>query len=219
MQALGFRRPNQVREAVYRHLKDLLLSGRFAPGERLSEPLLAQELGVSRTPVREALMRLAEEGLVELVPGKGARVRAFSPEEVEEVYGVRALLEGEAAREAAQRATPWELTELEAYLKAIDEVAAEDYPEQMRRDLEFHRALVRLSGNKTLFRLYEDLLSSLALVRSALPTLSQEAATRREHWAILEALRRRDPEGAKRAVEAHVGRFRDLVVRRLKGGV
>ena len=113
MQTLGFRRPNQVREAVYRHLKDLLLSGRFSPGERLSEPLLAQELGVSRTPVREALMRLAEEGLVELVPGKGARVRVFAPEEVEEVYGVRALLEGEAAREAALRATPWELAELE----------------------------------------------------------------------------------------------------------
>lgn len=219
MQALGFRRPNQVREAVYRHLKALLLSGRFAPGERLSEPLLAQELGVSRTPVREALMRLAEEGLVELVPGKGARVRAFSPEEVEEVYGVRALLEGEAAREAALRATPWELAELEARLRAIDEAGAEDYPEQMRRDLEFHRALVRLSGNKTLFRLYEDLLSSLALVRSALPNLSQEEATRREHWAILEALRRRDPEGARRAVEAHVGRFRHLVVERLKGGV
>ncbi len=54
MQTLGFRRPNQVREAVYRHLRDLLLSGRFAPGERLSEPLLAQDLGVSRTPVREA---------------------------------------------------------------------------------------------------------------------------------------------------------------------
>lgn len=79
MQALGFRRPNQVREAVYRHLKERLLSGRFAPGERLSEPLLAQELGVSRTPVREALMRLAEEGLVELVPGRGARVRTFCP--------------------------------------------------------------------------------------------------------------------------------------------
>lgn len=220
MQTLGFRRPNQVREAVYRHLKDLLLSGRFAPGERLSEPLLAQELGVSRTPVREALMRLAEEGLVELVPGRGARVRIFSPEEVEEVYGVRALLEGEAAREAALRATPWELADLEARLKAIDEAPPEDYPEQMRRDLEFHRALVRLSGNKTLYRLYEDLLSSLALVRSTLPTLSQEETTRKEHQAILEALRRRDPEGAKRVVEAHVYRFRDLVVTRLrKGGI
>ncbi len=62
-----------------------IMAGRFAPGERLSEPLLAQELGVSRTPVREALMRLAEEGLVELVPGRGARVRVFAPEEVEEV--------------------------------------------------------------------------------------------------------------------------------------
>ena len=218
MQTLGFRRPNQVREAVYRHLKDLLLSGRFAPGERLSEPLLAQELGVSRTPVREALMRLAEEGLVELVPGRGARVRVFAPEEVEEVYGVRALLEGEAAREAALRAMPWELDALEERLRAIDEASPEDYPEQMRRDLEFHRALVRLSGNKTLYRLYEDLLSSLALVRSALPTLSQEETTRKEHRAILEALRRRDPEGAKRAVEAHVFRFRDLVVGRLRKG-
>ena len=187
MQTLGFRRPNQVREAVYRHLKDLLLSGRFSPGERLSEPLLAQELGVSRTPVREALMRLAEEGLVELVPGKGARVRVFAPEEVEEVYGVRALLEGEAAREAALRATPWELAELERLLQAIDEAPREDYPEQMRRDLEFHRALVRLSGNRTLYRLYEDLLATLALARSALPTLSQDEATRREHRAIQEA--------------------------------
>ena len=210
MQTLGFRRPNQVREAVYRHLKDLLLSGRFSPGERLSEPLLAQELGVSR------LMRLAEEGLVELVPGKGARVRVFAPEEVEEVYGVRALLEGEAAREAALRATPWELAELERLLQAIDEALREDYPEQMRRDLEFHRALVRLSGNRTLYRLYEDLLATLALARSALPTLSQDEATRREHRAILEALLHRDPEGARRAVEAHVFRFRDLVVGRLR---
>ncbi|EIA38744.1 MAG: GntR family transcriptional regulator [Thermus sp.] len=220
MQTLGFRRPNQVREAVYGHLKDLLLSGRFAPGERLSEPLLAQELGVSRTPVREALMRLSEEGLVELVPGKGARVKAFTPEEVEEVYGVRALLEGEAAREAALRAMPWELDALEERLRAIDEASPEDYPEQMRRDLEFHRALVRLSGNRTLYRLYEDLLSTLALARSALPTLSQDEATRREHRAILMALRRKDPEGAKKAVEAHVYRFRDLVVAKLrKGGV
>jgi DNA-binding GntR family transcriptional regulator len=218
MQALGFRRPNQLREAVYRHLKDLLLSGRFAPEERLSEPLLAQELGVSRTPVREALMRLAEEGLVELVPGKGARVRRFAPEEVEEVYGVRALLEGEAARLAALRATPWELKELEERLEAIDQAPREDFAEQMRRDLEFHRALVRLSGNRTLFRLYEDLLSSLALVRSALPNLSQEETTRREHRAILEALKARDPEGARRAVEAHVERFKRLVLERLKEG-
>ncbi|WP_117237567.1 GntR family transcriptional regulator [Thermus sediminis] len=215
MQVTGFRRPNQVREAVYGHLRGLLLSGRFAPGERLSEPLLAKELGVSRTPVREALMRLAEEGLVELVPGKGARVRVFTPEEVEEVYGARALLEGEAAREAALRATPWELSQLEAALKAIDEAPEGDYPEQMRRDLEFHRTLVRLSGNKTLYGLYEDLLATLALVRSAVPMLSQEEATRREHQAILEALRARDPEGARRAVEAHVFRFRDLVVGRL----
>ncbi|WP_337845951.1 GntR family transcriptional regulator [Thermus sp.] len=218
MHALGFRRPNQLREAVYRHLKDLLLSGRFAPGERLSEPLLAQELGVSRTPVREAFMRLAEEGLVELVPGKGARVRRFSPEEVEEVYGVRALLEGEAARLAALRATLWELEELKERLKAIDEAPREDYAEQMRRDLEFHRTLVRLSGNRTLFRLYEDLLSSLALARSALPNLSQEETTREEHRAILEALKARDPEGARRAVEAHVERFKGLVLEHLKEG-
>ena len=86
----------------------------------------------------------------------------------------------------------------------------------MRRDLEFHRALVRLSGNRTLYRLYEDLLATLALARSALPTLSQDEATRREHRAILEALLHRDPEGARRAVEAHVFRFRDLVVGRLR---
>ncbi len=219
MQTRAFHRPHQVREAVYRHLKGLILSGRLLPGAKLSEPALAQDLGVSRTPIREALVRLSEEGLVELLPGRGARVRRLSPEEVEEVYQVRALLEGEAAKEAALRASRGELGELEALLQAIDEAPPEDYPEQMRRDLEFHRALVRLSGNRTLLRLYEDLLSALALARSTLPTLSQEERTRREHWAILEALRARDPEGARKAVEAHVHRFKALVLAKLKEGI
>ncbi len=217
MHPRGFHRPHPVREAVYRHLKDLLLAGRFAPGERLSEPLLAQTLGVSRTPIREALVRLAEEGLVELIPGRGARVRRFSPEEVEEVYGVRALLEAEAARALALRAGPEEVGALEALLLAIDQAPKEDYPEQMRRDLDFHRALVRLSGNRTLYRLYEDLLALLSLIRNTLPTLSQAEETRREHWAILEALRARDPEGAARAVVAHIERFKRLVLQALGG--
>lgn len=208
---LSFARPKQLREAVYDHVKALLLSGAYPPGARLSEVALAQTLGASRTPVREALMRLAEEGLVELVPGKGARVRVFTPEEVEEVYTVRALLEGEAAKEAALRATPEGLRGLERLLQAIDEAPPEDHLEQMRRDLEFHQALVRLSGNRTLFRLYEDLLSTLALIRAAEPTRSQDPETKSQHRAILEALLSRDAEEAKRAVERHIAYFRDLV--------
>ncbi len=211
----GFARPKQLREAVYEHLKALLLSGAYPPGARLSEVALAEVLGASRTPIREAFQRLAKEGLLELLPGRGARVRRFAPEEVEEVYGVRALLEGEAAREAALKATPEGLEELERLLQAIDEAPPQDHLEQMRRDLEFHKALVRLSGNRTLYRLYEDLLSPLALVRAAEPTRSQDPETRRQHRAILEALRRRNAEEAKRAVERHLAYFRDLVRRQL----
>ena len=106
---MDFQRPSSVREAAYGHLRDSILRGSLLPGTRISEPNLAEQLGISRTPVREALQRLSQEGLVELTPAKGARVRVLSAEEVREVYEARAMLEGEAARLAAERASEGEM--------------------------------------------------------------------------------------------------------------
>jgi len=205
-----------VREAAYAHLREAILGGRLVPGERISEPGLAETLGISRTPVREALQRLAQEGLVELVPAKGARVRVLRPEEVREVYEVRALLEAEAARLAARHASLDELSHLAGLLAALDSIPRECYLEQMQVDFEFHTRLVEAAHNRTLARIYGDLRSSLALVRSFQQTLSQHPKTRQQHQNILHALRQRDPEQAALAAREHVLYFRDIVTRAIK---
>lgn len=211
-----FQRPHSVREAAYAHLRGAILMGALSPGARISEPGLAQELGVSRTPVREALQRLAQEGLVELLPGKGARVRVLSAEEVREVYDVRALLEGEAAALAAQNATEAELNRLERLLQALDALPKEAYAKQMQVDFDFHTALIEAAHNKTLARIYADLRSSLTLIRSFQQTLSQHPKTRAQHRAIVSALKARNPAKAAEAVRAHVQYFRDLVMQSLQ---
>jgi len=211
-----FQRPHSVREAAYAHLRGAILAGSLLPGARISEPGLAQELGISRTPVREALQRLAQEGLVELLPGKGARVRVLSAEEVREVYDVRALLEGEAAALAAQNATEAELNRLERLLQALDALPKEAYAQQMQVDFDFHTALVEAAHNKTLARIYADLRSSLTLIRSFQQTLSQHPRTRQQHQAILAALKAHDPAGAAEAARVHVRYFRDLVMQSLQ---
>jgi DNA-binding GntR family transcriptional regulator len=211
-----FQRPHSVREAAYAHLRGAILAGSLLPGARISEPGLAQELGISRTPVREALQRLAQEGLVELLPGKGARVRVLSAEEVREVYDVRALIEGEAAALAAQNAMEAELNRLEKLLLELDALPAEAYAQQMQVDFDFHTALVEAAHNKTLARIYADLRSSLTLIRSFQQTLSQHPRARQQHQAILAALKAHDPARAAEAARTHVRYFRDLVMQSLQ---
>ncbi|RDI95402.1 GntR family transcriptional regulator [Meiothermus sp. QL-1] len=211
----ALQRPRSLREAAYIRLREDILQGLLPPGTRILEPELAQSLGVSRTPVREALQRLAQEGLVELVPGRGARVRVLLLEEVREVYEVRALLEGEAAALAAERASQAELGVLEALLSTLEGLPKDDHTRQMQVDLEFHTTLVAAAHHKTLARIYEELRSSLALVRGFQRALSQHPTTQAQHRAILAALKSRDPERAAQAARAHVFYFRDLVAQRL----
>ncbi len=205
-----------MREAVYERLKKAIIEGELAPGARMLELELADRLGVSRTPVREALVRLAQEGLAELLPGRGARVRVLTPGEVAEVYEVRAALEAEAARLAATRADQEELAELSEYAQAIERLPRKALAEQTRADARFHATLVALSKNRELERLFHQLDAKLALARRFSADENQSQRTRAEHRAILEALHRRDPEAAARAARAHIERFKALVVERLE---
>ena len=211
-----FQRPHSVREAAYTHLRGSILAGSLPPGARISEPGLAEQLGISRTPVREALQRLSQEGLVELLPGKGARVRILSADEAREVYEVRALLEAEAAALATQNASAAELIALKKQLDLLNSLPVDDYLRQMQVDFDFHTALVEAAHNRTLARIYADLRSSLTLIRSFQQTLSQHPKTRQQHETIVEALLARDPEKAARAAREHVRYFRDLVVQSLE---
>ncbi len=153
---------------------------------------------------------------MELLPGKGARVRTLSANEVREVYDVRALLEAEAAALAAQNASAAELNALKKRLDLLDNLPADDYVRQMQVDFDFHTALVEAAHNRTLARIYADLRSSLTLIRSFQRTLSQHPKTRQQHQAIIKALLAHDPQKAAQAAREHVYYFRDLVVRSLE---
>ncbi len=209
-------RPGLVRQAAYEKLKELIISGRLGPGEHLGEPALAEALGVSRTPVREALQRLAQEGLVEMTPGKGARVRLLTPTEVDDVYEVRALIEGEAAFRAASRCDASGLARLEAALLELEGAEPGDYASQIAADASFHSLLVAAAGNQVLEQVFHDLDAALALTRQFSRDLNQTPETRQQHHAILLAIRARDPEAARRAALRHVKAFKDTVMARIR---
>lgn len=193
-----------LREEVKNVLLERILSGHYAPGERLVETRIAEELGVSQAPVREALRDLQSVRLVETVPFRGARVRAVSDAELIEVYPIRGALEEVAAREAAKR-LQGDVTALEEEIKAMAQ--ARDLREQVEHDVRFHQLIVEASGNSRLIEIWASLhveaRTAITAVRTGLTP--REAAAM--HQPIVDALRRRDARGAGRAIRSHVERF------------
>jgi DNA-binding GntR family transcriptional regulator len=212
-----FERPSSIREAAYKHLRGAILAGSLVPGERISEPAFAETLGLSRTPIREALQSLAKEGLVEITPHKGARVRQLSVREIEEVYQVRAVLESEAARLAACHATQDEVGSIFTCLEHLNTLTPDNFTAQRQADMRFHSCFVAAGHNGTLERLFNNLQGSLSLLRSYTSNLSQTLETKAQHLAIAEAIRNKQPEAAASAAKTHVLHFMTLVLERTEG--
>ncbi len=204
-------------DRVYTALKQAILKERLAPGTRLDETKIASDLAVSRTPVREALRLLAAEGLVVLVPHKGAYVARLSVRDAQELYEVREALEGMGARLAAPRGDPVVLAALEYTLSQYAEaVRREDWPQIMRLDTKFHETIARASRNRRLMsavRIYREQLRLLRQKSVAIPGRPRRSL--QEMQAILDALRLRDPEVAERAMRAHIRSVREDVLREL----
>lgn len=191
-------------------LRGLILRGQYPAGSRLGEAELAAALGVSRTPVREALRLLASEGLVELTRHKGARVMAWSAAELEEVFALRAQVEGLAVRRAAERITEADLDELERLATAHAEATATGDSRDLDRVYElnsrFHGAVVRVAAvGTTLTTVVGSLVHSVVLHRT-LHTFDDVAMTRssRHHLEIVAAMRNRDPEWAECVMRGHL---------------
>ncbi len=198
--------------SLYEELRDAILTGRFAPGQVLSENALAAEYGKSRTPVREALHRLEIEALVERAP-RGVRVRTSSPEEILDIYEVRITLEGAAAKAAAERATELDRTRLRSAHQAMLDV--EDTSEaKAAANRRFHEAVWTASHNSTLVDLLHRL--NVHLVRYPSTTLTygdRWEAVLREHDELLGAIEARDGEAARRIAEHHMFGVRDVRLR------
>jgi DNA-binding GntR family transcriptional regulator len=207
--------PNRtvLREQVKGVLLERILTGRLRPGARLVETRIAQELGTSQAPVREALRDLELLRLVESEPFRGSRVRAFSDEELAEIYPVRATLEELAASEAAAR-LGGDVAALERELERMRQAAAAgDVTTQMRHDGAFHRLIVEAAGNRILLAVWRSLGVEARMAISLYKSGLDPREVAELHVSLLAAIRDGDRTRAAREARRHVLRLRDGVLR------
>jgi len=196
-----------VREKTYDYLKSNILSGRFVPGERLAEEHLAEELGVSRTPVREALHKLEQEGLIEPLESRGFRVPHDSPEEIEDLFDIRTVLEGYTLKIICERITDEQIEKLEEMIdKAEDALRRKRIDEVFQWNTQFHDTLHSLVADK---RRFHSLIVNMRkyVLRYRKDTLQNLGAGKRAidgHRQILLTLKLKDPELCERVMRIHI---------------
>ena len=201
---------NSLPNLVQRELERRILAGEFAAGSKLNEAAIAELLGVSRGPVREAFRALEESGLVRLEKNRGVFVRQIAVEEADEIYELRAVLDEHAGRQVAETVTAGDLRALRGLVDRMDRaVARDDIDAYHAANLEFHDMLVALTGNRKLLATYRRLVNELHLYRRA--TLSRAGAlpvSVREHHDILDKIAAKDAGGAGAALHEHALRSR-----------
>lgn len=194
-------------EYVYNELRKRIFGKKLRAGQRLPEASIARELEVSRTPVREALRRLANEGLVDFVPNLGARLVYPTTEEVEDAYELREYLERLSIRKATQRIRPHELYLLEENIleeeKAFAERKLDDY---LRVNIAFHRIIAEASGNGMLAEFVGNILSRIYVYMILFESFFDfdSNPSLEEHRQLIEALRQKDADLAEHLMRTHV---------------
>lgn len=211
-------RPVPLREAVYEAILDLITTRALSPGQHLVETDLARNLGVSRQPVREAMQRLSNEGWVDLRPGYGAFVHTPTESEADQLLSVRALLETESARLAAENASPEQvaaLRELVAAGRAAAELADTDAVVQANAD--FHRSVTEASGNRVLAELAGQVDRRVRWYYAPVAR-TRGAASWDEHDQLVDAIEEGDTEEALRLMSEHTERTRRTYHEQVDGG-
>ena len=204
-----------LREIVYEELKRQIMVGEIAPGTRMMEVELADEMGVSRTPVREAIRKLEKEGLVTIEPRRGAYASDISVKEMVDILEVRQDLEGMAAGIAAQKITEEGKEELERLVQVYKEsVEREDIEEIIANDEAFHKYIVSLSGNKTLIKMVSQVQELVLRFRYIYyEDFSRFRNQPTEHQSIVDAIISGSSSSARINAEEHLARLKDFVVR------
>jgi len=193
-------------------LRLAILKGHFAPGEKIDQELVARELDVSRTPVREALKILDSEGFVEIRPHRGAFITEVEEEDVRNVYEVRALIEAELVRRVTPSIPAPVLDELHQRLKGLED-RVEDRERHVDADIGFHDELARQADNGLFEEILESLTNRIMRVRrfAQLQPQYHMVESHREHRAILNAMRERDREKAAVLMEEHLVNSADRI--------
>lgn len=217
----GMRNSRSISDEVHTHLRNQILSNHLKPGQKLVDRDLAKALGVSRTPVREALIRLHHEGLVESRQGKGYSVVDIDAQQAADLYDLREVLEGRAIRLAMERAKPEDLNELAEVLATLETYrnVPEKRGEEIKLGLSIHKIIARASGDAVLHEILVRLLDRMLLF-IWLESISEDPelaeATRREHAAFLTVIREKRTEDAEALVRTHIQKAKEHMLRMIK---
>jgi DNA-binding GntR family transcriptional regulator len=195
-----------LRGRVYNALRENILNGKYRPGENLIEMRLAEELNVSRTPVREAIRQLELEGLVESIPNKGVTVKGVSKKDMEDIFRIRLVLEGLAARWAAEQITDEELKELEEAYELMEFYTNKGDIDQIAKlNTRFHEVIYLASKSNVLRQILTDFQFYVKWARlESLSSPGRKEQTIKEHYDILQAFKARDVQEAEKYLTIHV---------------
>ena len=203
-----------LRQKIAQVLREAILSGELKPGTALIETTLANQLGVSRAPLREALRSLSKDGLIETVPYRGTTVKTLSPKDVEEIYSLRGLHETFAIQRIIEHGRSSDLTKLEQICKNMQEAAkAEDFKTLNQEDDTFHRHLILLAEHDMLTAIWDQLalrVRQLMALRNSLNLNLMEVAM--NHPPIVDAIAKKDLVKATQLTHKHVASAKDLIM-------
>ncbi len=205
-------------DTVFQKLEERILSGVYKDGENLTEVKISQELGVSRTPVREALKQLAKDGLIEIVPNKGAVVVPFSEKDITDIYEIRMKIEGLASRKTAIQITDEQIKELREVVDLQEFYASRLSEENIKKlDSVFHQKIYEFTGSK----IYEQILSILhhkikMFRKTSMASNGRAATAVQEHREIFEAIANHNPDLTEKLVIEHITNARDNLTKTFK---
>ncbi len=195
-----------LRDIVFQTLRNAIITGELQPGERLMETQLGEKLGVSRTPIREAIRKLELEGLVVMVPSKGAQVAQFTEKDIQDVLEVRAALEALAARLACKRMDDRAFLKLQLAIAEYSYAAKnKDLETMIEKDVEFHEIICSATQNDKLIQIFNNLKEQVNRYRiTYLKNVEDSETVEAEHKAILEALKNKEEDVASRLATKHI---------------
>lgn len=204
-----------LRGRVFNKLREDILSGKYQEHEELKEVAIGEELGVSRTPVREAFRQLELEGLIQIVPNKGAYVTGITAKDVKDIYMIRSYLEGMCARLVTEKITEEQLDELEENVYLASYHASKGHMEQMAElDNRFHHILYEACDSKMLQKLLQDFHEYVMRIRKkTLSTKERGIASNEEHKLIMEAIKQRNADEAERLANLHMNNAYENMVK------
>lgn len=216
---INFKDRKSLGEYVFDHLKDAIISQDIEPGSRLVESRIAEMLGISRTPLREALHKLEREDWIEKIPTGGFRVIDLTLEDIEHTFGIRSVLEAYAARLTAENHTKKDLIRLENKLNEYQESLEHDSGiESLRRiNTEYHDILYELSGNPKLVKMINQLRAQISRYRHIiLQNRTNAIQSNADHIKVFEAIQQRDGEQVELLVREHIAAGKNIIIDQLK---